>query len=141
MNRWGAQTVCLISYDITFTEKNYIRRCCVDRQVAAAKTQPVRAVQAPLDLGVRTAQSGTDLFALQAPPLALPFHRVVGSHPARHAQAENLFQPLLALQFAMRVAALCRLHRKALAPGRPESDFQKAIGLLDASDFQDAHFF
>ena len=98
----------------------------------------MRPVEPPFDLDGSAAQSDTDLFALQAPPLTLPFYRVVGRDDARHPHAENLFQPLRAPQSVMRVAALCRWHRKAVAPDRPESDFQKAIGLLDGTDFQGA---
>ena len=78
----------------------------------------MRAVEPPFDLGVRAAQSGTDLFARHAPPLALPFHGVVGGYDARRPHAENLFQPLLALQTSVRVAALRGFDRKALAASR-----------------------
>src|ERR1700728_3376644 len=98
------------------------RRTGVQRQVAAAKTQPGGAVESLFDFRPGAAQSGADISAPYSPPLAFPDPRVVGAHRSSHAYAEDLLQAMPTLQSPVRIAVPSRRYGKALIPEWPEGD-------------------
>src|SRR5712692_3184891 len=83
------------------------------RQIPAAETQPVRAVEPSLDLDARPAQPCPHLFAWHTPPLSFPTHPVVVGHGTRRAHAENLLPAMLAAKRPVRVARASSSHREA----------------------------
>src|ERR1700728_4138568 len=92
------------------------RRTGVQRQVAAAKTQPVGAVESLFDFRTGAAQSGADIFASYSPTLACP------DHNSSNAYAEDLLKAMPTLQSPVRIAVPSRRYGKALIPEWPEGD-------------------
>ena len=58
-------------------------------EIAAAKSQPVRAIQPSLDLHVRSPKTGADFFAWYTPTISFPAHRVILGHLAGDAHTQN----------------------------------------------------